>query len=1332
MVVMLWGAALAADWTTLPAFEASPADLLAASRATPASADARLLLSETTVTWLDVGRRQEETRLVYVVDTPAGVSGWGMVGARWSSWYQDRPVVEARVIAPDGRVERLDPSQLAEASGTAVDATMVTDQHKLQGPLPRLVPGSVVEERVIVTDRRPYADGARSVVAYLVANTPPERSRVRLIAPTSIPLTWRVDDSAVVPVVETKEGRTVITVDQHHPEGAVAPEPMAPGDIGFPRLTATSGRAWGPLAASYARIVDEALAGADLAGRAAAARGALTDPRARAEALLREAQKIRYVGLELGERAVVPARPSEVLARGYGDCKDVATLLVGLLRADGFKADVALLRVGPGTDVAPDAPGLESFSHAIVHTSGPIELWIDPTSHFAHVGELPTGDEARWALIANAKTKGLVQTPRSPASANTYRAVVDVVLPTMGQSPIHEERTFSGWIDQNLRAWWSNPANGTPMARGIARADARYASQAVVRADADGADDLSRPLRLSLDVDETAEAWVGPDHLQLADSWGDAFGLLPSPLLQAPDPKAPRRAPLSFATSTNTIERRVSLPDGYVVADLPGPIEEKIGPVTWRRTWTQTSDRLLTTTIQVIADGGTMTAAEVEAFRQMWGRFADAPVQQLRLRHAATIATEERRIGDALAIRRAAAEAHPGDGTLAANYALALSNAGFGAAARTWADRAAAAGPDDVIVQLNVGRVFATDADGRLYRHGFDRARAIAQAQRAIAIAPDNAIAYADLARAQSLGDDGGLGGPGSDPAGRILTLQQRRERTGEHDLDFELGLALARSARWTDLGALTADMPAADDRWVLEILAVIVTDGRPAGLAAAARVATGDRYRALCDRVSAGLVQLRRYGDAAAFTERAAVGAPDAIAKRDRARTLAQTVPWESRKVDLGDPAGVPFRLLRAFTTADAAAVKAMLSTSAIEDAGPTLREELDALDDAFTGLLGPDAPMDLVLDFVAAMPVTVDGDAKGGWRVVQGPSDDAMRLYVVREKGEARLRAFDAKDLGTEARARLERGDLETAKRWLGWAWDGEKASASDDPFVGSPFARVWRGGEGADAARMALAAALLEAHQTGHTADALARLDAARPSADPATALQIDRARGAALAGLGRWAEAHAVAEALRAAHPDAAEPLDDWVASGRMLDVPTSELRAPIAALLARRGADPEVRRVASRLFGHLGLIPDALSAIEPLLATADAKTEDFASAAWLAHLEPAWQERGVGWATTAAQRDAFKKSEGLIALSAALVGVGQAADAHDVRLSGLEQLQDPHEKARWTYLHGRIAEAYGLDATALALYDTVGAPAAHASAIDPRVLASERAKALRAR
>ncbi len=99
------------------AFAASPQEVLKASAAMPApkQVDVTVLLDERRIRF-DKDRKATETHhLVYRIETQGGMEDWTAVGSGWSPWYQERPTVEARVIAPDGKVSMLDPKTLSDA-----------------------------------------------------------------------------------------------------------------------------------------------------------------------------------------------------------------------------------------------------------------------------------------------------------------------------------------------------------------------------------------------------------------------------------------------------------------------------------------------------------------------------------------------------------------------------------------------------------------------------------------------------------------------------------------------------------------------------------------------------------------------------------------------------------------------------------------------------------------------------------------------------------------------------------------------------------------------------------------------------------------------------------------------------------------------------------------------------------------------------------------------------------------------------------------------------------------------------------------------------------------
>ena len=82
-----------------------------------------------------------------------------------------------------------------------------------------------------------------------------------------------------------------------------------------------------------------------------------TDDMAKVKALYDYVSRnIRYVSLSFGLGRIQPHAASEVLANGYGDCKDKNTLLAALLDAEGFHSTSVLIgshmKLDPGHPIA--------------------------------------------------------------------------------------------------------------------------------------------------------------------------------------------------------------------------------------------------------------------------------------------------------------------------------------------------------------------------------------------------------------------------------------------------------------------------------------------------------------------------------------------------------------------------------------------------------------------------------------------------------------------------------------------------------------------------------------------------------------------------------------------------------------------------------------------------------------------------------------------------------------------------------------------------------------------------------------------------------------------
>lgn len=93
----------------------------------------------------------------------------------------------------------------------------------------------------------------------------------------------------------------------------------------------------------------------------------LDNRRDRLEALASHVKgMIRYEAVEIGDGGYIPSPPTEVITRGWGDCKDKAKLLIELLAAVEIDASMVLIRSGHDGRVDPGFPTAVAFNHAIV------------------------------------------------------------------------------------------------------------------------------------------------------------------------------------------------------------------------------------------------------------------------------------------------------------------------------------------------------------------------------------------------------------------------------------------------------------------------------------------------------------------------------------------------------------------------------------------------------------------------------------------------------------------------------------------------------------------------------------------------------------------------------------------------------------------------------------------------------------------------------------------------------------------------------------------------------------------------------------------------------
>jgi transglutaminase-like putative cysteine protease len=721
---------------TSPALPPKPVKAVKGHDELPATA--HVFLYKVDVVLDDAAR---ETRTIHrryrIDDASAADQGWGSTGCEWSAWRDEKPELHVTVDAPDGTRRELDPKTIEDATASGDDASAYSDRRVLRAPLPAIEPGSIVDETIVT--RTKQATAPRAVGRFELLGDPAgaDRLEISVDAPDGLPFAWKLmGDSGPVEDAHAS-GRRHVTLARKDFRRDNSHESWLPDDVApVPYLRFATGASWRDLAAYYTTLVDGALSAARLGEKARAAVFPGDDTRAKVTKLAELVQhEVRYVGLEFGASAIVPHSPAETQQRRYGDCKDQATLLVGLLREVGIDANVALLDAG-GADVDPSLPSLDAFDHAITYVPGESPLWVDTTVAEVRPGDLPMADEGRLALIVSPKTRELVRTPESSAGANVYRERREVWIPEEGRARIVETDELSGLVEADMRRRFSTPAsakreNVEPYVKQVYGADALGAFAI------GDAIDRSKPFTLKYEAVGSRRGVSNDDTAEFIVEDAVAFGYIPESILKK---ERAVGAKLGYAHRSE-LEILVHAPDVFEAAPPPAGEQIRLGPATLTRSYDRLDAQTLRAKVVFELPRRALSAEDLGAMREGIAEYRKKDSVRLRFpAHAATLEAEGRS-PEALALLRARAEGTGASFVSGRRYVNALIRLGFIGEARKAASRLSAAWPAEEQATVLDASLRLRDDLGRLasgdvnYDAGMDfLRRAAARKPKAVAL----------------------------------------------------------------------------------------------------------------------------------------------------------------------------------------------------------------------------------------------------------------------------------------------------------------------------------------------------------------------------------------------------------------------------------------------------------------------------------------------------------------------------------------------------------------------------------------------------------------------
>jgi tetratricopeptide (TPR) repeat protein len=1330
-------------------FSATAAELAAASSVMPPNReyDAQILFEEGSYKFAADGTLAFQQRTIYRLDSANAVKNWAEISSPWDPWYEKQAQLQARVLEPNGTFVELDQKTITDAPVNAEEDDTYSSEHVRRAPLPGLAIGAIIEELHTVEEKIPYFSGGEAYRYSFRDSVPVGRIRMVVDLPSSMPF------KDVVPAIPgLAVNRSEADGRRHVVYEAVGITARHGADINLETnepdvqlVEFATGASWAQVVSAYAALADPQIVTADVEPILPV--DLPVERMAKIRAIVHQLHaEVRYTGVEFGAARLTPQRPSAVIERHYGDCKDKATLLVAMLRAAGIPADLALLSTGPGLDVKAELPGMNHFNHAIVYvppSGGKGEgLWIDATAEFYEVGTLPFEDRSRMALVVAPGTKGLMRTPEPRPEDSTLVETRTFTLSEMGTAHVVENSATHGYIDANYRANYGGPDTPKMHEELENYVQNAYLAKTLTTVTHGGGTDFDHPFELTLVADGARRGFTSMDEAVVALFPNGAAEGLPKWFFQMPpvigkDTSEDMRHDLDEAAKSRlstyairpfTSERRtrVLIPEGFALRSLPADKVTQLGTAKLTEKYDSSEPGVVTATFRFESGPANITAEQAVVMRTAVLELGKRDWVGLYFDQVGAKALVAGHIREALEADRGLIAARPTEALHHVRLARALLEAGIGTEAQEEAKKATELDPKSAQAFSTLGWTLEHNGLGVRFGKGFDRAAAVAAYLKAVELDPeDNDIRF-DQAILGEFDAHGIRYTKDSDLAAAIAGYKELIERTKDKDPQNanqyreNLVYALLFSRQFAELDKTLAALPSSNAHTTVAITSAAAQHGAAAGIAQADKgnVSASDRNK---DLRAAGLqlATLRMYAEAADVTSAGIEGGDDAptVARQiEFYRSLRSSNLTPLPATNPARPAqAITFGVMAGTLTHDQAV--AALSHHAYATPEALERDvKKNLVSEGFLRGLAEksDYTEPVLLDLLAGnMTFTSTGDDATGYAVVAtSPGENPSHYYVVREDGMYRVVADDrdSEQLGTAVLYALEHGNPAQAKAMLDWRRDLTHRESGDDPFEGPLLPRFWTIGSskpGADSpAAMRLAAISLLAGSM-QAKGYLAEVSEAREKASGQRQTDLDLLLARAAIGAENPEVALPAAKRLLDQEPDSLTALQ-MAGQSYAYKNDSADWLAMLKPLLEKKPKDHDLLSEQERAYTTAGDFAAAQAAAQKVLDSGKATSPDYNSYAWLGLFHGTIGDditKAAQQSNMLTKNSSFAELHTLACIYAAQGRTTEARQVLDQAMYAGTMTQP--NSAVW-YALGLIYEQYGARAAALDAYGKVEA------------------------
>ena len=314
-------------------------------------------------------------------------------------------------------------------------------------------------------------------------------------------------------------------------------------------------------------------------------------------------QNLQYISIDIGVghgNGFRPRPSNLVMSRGYGDCKDKATLMRAMLKSLKIEAYPVIIYSGDPTFVRKEWASPGQFNHCIIavkvsdETESPTILndaklgrllIFDATDDLTPVGDLPSYLQGSLALIAAGDEGILTEMPTTPPEMNSLDRNVEIKLDnngsvtgtirelTSGQSSRQERNLYRRLSKSNYRKvierWLTSGATAAKLLKFTPK---------------DNQADASFDLSLEFSAPTYGQLMQG----RLLIFKPALVSRSNSVALTEKDRTHPIRIPSNSFTETAVFE----LPEGFIVDEVPETLDLKTSFGTYKTSFEESEGKL--------------------------------------------------------------------------------------------------------------------------------------------------------------------------------------------------------------------------------------------------------------------------------------------------------------------------------------------------------------------------------------------------------------------------------------------------------------------------------------------------------------------------------------------------------------------------------------------------------------------------------------------------------------------------------------------------------------------------------------------------------------------